>query len=154
MKGLFRNAWIANILRIALGGVFVYAGSIKIQNFQALADSIASFEILPISLISVLALALPPFEIILGMMLIFGLYKRLTAFSALIVLGIFSIALVQGLIRGLEVDCGCFGSGQPSTLNIWLALGRDVGLLVVALYLYFLFVQPVKKTEALPGSAI
>lgn len=36
------------------------------------------------------------------------------------------VALVQALIRGLEVDCGCFGSGEPSVWKTWLALGRDV----------------------------
>jgi hypothetical protein len=37
---------------------------------------------------------------------------------------VFGIALGQALIRGLSVDCGCFGAGEPSTLKTWISFGR------------------------------
>jgi len=49
---------------------------------------------------------------------------------------IFAIALGQALIRGLNVDCGCFGSGKPSLLKTWISFGRDILLMAVSLWLY------------------
>jgi hypothetical protein len=41
---------------------------------------------------------------------------------------------LQGAVRGLEIDCGCFGSSVGETSNLWLAAARDVGLLVLGLH--------------------
>lgn len=62
--------------------------------------------------------------------------RRLGAFSVIILSSIFCLALLSTLLRGIQVDCGCFGSGKPSILKTWLALGRDIILLTVALLLY------------------
>jgi uncharacterized membrane protein YphA (DoxX/SURF4 family) len=118
------NRWFLLVLRLALGGVFLYAGATKVTNPQAFADSIATFKMLPPQLLNILALGLPPFEILLGLMLISG-WKARAASLALAGLSIvFGLALGQALIRRLEVDCGCFGSGEPSTLKTWASFGR------------------------------
>ncbi len=136
MKRVLFNRWILFILRLLVGGVFVYAGITKVQHPLNFADSIATFQILPTQLINVLAMSLPPFEIIVGLMLIIGWKVRLAAFAIFILTVIFAIALSQALIRGLEVDCGCFGSGKPSLLKTWASLGRDILLMAASVWLY------------------
>lgn len=136
MKQFFSNRWFLLVLRVIIGGAFLYAGIVKIQQPQAFADSIASFRLLPDAGINLLAMGLPPLEIITGLMLLIGWKLRLASFTILLLSLIFAIALGQALMRGLVVDCGCFGSGKPSLLKNWLSLGRDVLLIAVSAWLW------------------
>lgn len=43
-------------------------------------------------------------------------------------------ALAPTIIRGLDIDCGCFRHGGEKT-SAWTALGRDALLFVAALML-------------------
>lgn len=124
------------VLRIILGAIFLYAGAVKIQNPQAFADSIATFQILPPSLITLVALSLPPFEILAGLLLITGYQKRVAIVAILTISTVFLLAIGQALLRGITVDCGCFGSSMPSSFETWLTFTRDILLVVIAAVLY------------------
>jgi uncharacterized membrane protein YphA (DoxX/SURF4 family) len=136
MRKIHSSVWLLAIFRISLGLIFLYAGIIKAQDVQSFADSIATFQILPNVSINLVALSLPPFEVIIGSMLLFGWQSRTAALSTTLLLAIFIIMLGQALIRGLNIDCGCFGSDIPSLWATWGALVRDVLLLIVAAWVY------------------
>jgi putative oxidoreductase len=127
------------LLRIVIGAVFVYAGWAKIFEPEPLADSIASFQILPRMLIVPLALSLPPFEMLSGALLIVGWPRRIAALAIVIVTAVFLVALLSAVARGITIDCGCFGqaaAGVPTAMRMWLDLGRDLLLLFGAVVLY------------------
>lgn len=130
------NRWFVLSLRLIVGALFIYAGALKIADPLAFADSIATFKLLPPSLINLLALALPPFEVIAGGMIIVGFKTRAAALALLALTVVFAIALSQGLVRGLEIDCGCLGSGKPSVAKTWFSLGRDLLLLAACALIY------------------
>jgi len=130
------NPRFLHILRWIIAGIFLYAGIRKIQAPEAFADSIATFQLLPKELINLLALGLPPFEIIVAVLLLTDWKKREAAFSILVTCIIFTLALTQGLLRGLPIDCGCMGSGEPSTWHTGLSLTRDLLLLSTAWIVY------------------
>jgi sterol desaturase/sphingolipid hydroxylase (fatty acid hydroxylase superfamily) len=91
---------------------------------------------LPPQLLNIVALGLPPFEILLGLMLI-SAWKARAASLALAGLAIvFGLALGQALMRGLVVDCGCFGSGTPSALKTWVSFGRAFLIFAISFWLY------------------
>ena len=137
MRRFLENRWFMLLLRVVLGGIFLYAGIMKIGNSQAFADSIATFKILPDQIISIIALGLPPFEVLLGLMLLVG-WKARTALLGITALAVvFGITLGQAIARGLSVDCGCFGSGEPSAVKTWLSLGRACLLFLAGAWLYF-----------------
>ncbi len=136
VKRLLPCRWTLLVLRLILGGVFLYAGILKLLEPLPFADSIASFHLLPTALINLFALGLPPLEIITGGMLLMGWRLRLASFAVLLLSCLFAIALSQALMRGLEVDCGCFGSGKPSLTKTLLALGRDLLLIAAAGWIY------------------
>ena len=146
---------------LILGGVFLYAGAVKMSDPLRFADSIASFKILPMILINPLALSLPPLEVFTGLMLVVTVVGqaaslavgrhmatgpvalqlqrcicRVGTFSVIILCLIFCLVILSALLRGINVDCGCFGSGTPSILKTWLALGRDILLLATAAVIY------------------
>ena len=149
MKRVNEYKWLVLVLRILLGLIFLCAGVIKSREAQSFGDSIASFDVLPNSIINLLALTLPPFEIIIGCMLIFGWKARVAALSAVFLFGVFVIGLGQAIIRGINVDCGCFGSQSPSFSKTWSDLGRDIALLVVAAWVYFKLTCYQSKADSL-----
>jgi len=117
------------LTRLVLGAAFIYAGWIKALDPVGFADSVNSFAILPSILISPFALAMPIFEIFSGILILTGIPARLGAFALLCLTGVFSIALVSAILRGLSVNCGCFGP-SASTTNPWVDLGRDILIIV------------------------
>ncbi len=122
------------VLRVVLAGVFIYAGAIKLGSPEALASSIARFRLLPDLCIHPLALGLPPFEILSGLALLAGPWKRQAAFNLGGLCLVFLIALVTAAARGIEVDCSCFGSAARTPMGQMIA--RDLLLLAAAAAVY------------------
>jgi putative oxidoreductase len=123
------------VLRLGLGGAFIYAGWVKALDPVGFADSIASFAVLPPVLISLFALTIPIFEIGAGSLVLIGWPRRIGALALMVLTAVFCVALVQALARGLTVNCGCFGP-SASTTNPWLDLARDVTIIAGCLILY------------------
>ena len=129
------------LLRLALSGIFVYAGVLKLRDPQSFAESVAAFRLLPTALVSPVALMLPPLEILAGILALGrGWPRRIGAFGLLTMLAIFLAALVSAQARGLNIDCGCFGPDKLDVLtpakNLWVAMTRDAVLGVAALVAY------------------
>jgi putative oxidoreductase len=121
---------------LALATIFVYAGIDKIGEPQQFADNIAGFAILPAAFIDLLALTLPVFEIACGLLLLLPLTRRIGALAVALISVMFFIALLSAILRGLTLDCGCFGVGAPSRSKMWLELGLDLVLFTAALFVY------------------
>jgi putative oxidoreductase len=116
--------------RMLMGGLFVFAGAIKLRDPSAFAVEIDHYELWP-ELAPYLAVTLPVIEIVLGLAL-WGLprpWRQAAALGCGLLMSAFTFAAASALARGLDVNCGCFGSGSgPIT---WLTLVRD-GLLLGA----------------------
>ena len=99
--------------RIALGGVFVYAAYTKLRHpWMLFAMSVNSYQLLPEWTVTLLARTLPWLELTLGLLLLVGVGLRYVAAAAsLLLLGFFGIML-SSYVKGLGIDCGCFGFGE------------------------------------------
>jgi putative oxidoreductase len=129
-----RREYLVLAVAIALGAVFVYAGADKIRDPLQFADSIAAFSILPPAFINLLALGLPVFEAACGLLLILPRTRRFGALAVLLLSALFFAVLLSALLRGLTLDCGCFGAGAPSRPRMWLELALDAILFIAALF--------------------
>ena len=58
-----------------------------------------------------IGLALPFVEIVLGVLLVLGLFTRPVAIVSTLLMVAFIIGISQAWARGLTIDCGCFGGG-------------------------------------------
>jgi putative oxidoreductase len=123
-------------LSLALAAIFVYAGIDKIRDPQQFADNIAGFAILPAMFTNLLALTLPVFEIVCGVLLLVPLTRRVASLAIALTCVVFFTAVASALLRGLTLDCGCFGIGAPSRSKMWVELGLDLGLFTGALFVY------------------
>jgi putative oxidoreductase len=132
------RGWEELIFRLSLllAAVFIYAGISKFRDPLQFADSIAAFAILPATLINLVALSIPPFEVVCGMLLIWAPTRRVAASAVVVASAIFFIALSSALLRGLTLDCGCFGTGAPSRPRMWLELGLDAAFGSASLLIY------------------
>jgi uncharacterized membrane protein YphA (DoxX/SURF4 family) len=119
------------IVRVALGGVFLAAGALKIGHFDLFASQIAGFQLLPHPLVAPLALLLPFVEVLLGAYLILGLFTRGAAWFAAFQLALFAAAIGSAVVRGISTSCGCFGP-TDATMTSWPEVARDAGLAVLA----------------------
>jgi len=131
-----RRNYAVLAVSIAVAAIFIYAGIDKIRDPLQFADSTAAFAILPAVLINLLALGLPPFEVACGVLLLAPRTRRVAALAVAAVTVMFFTALASALLRGLTLDCGCFGVGAPSRPRMWIELALDVGLFSAALFVY------------------
>jgi len=133
MRRLIDNDWLTLLIRLVVGGIFIYSSIYKIIDPGHFGRYVWNYHIVPGSLINLSALVLPWVELLAGLGLILGVMYR---GAALLVNGltiVFIIALASAVVRDLNIDCGCFGNNEPARD----ALIRDVGLLVLTLQLWF-----------------
>lgn len=128
--------WAERVIRIALGCIFVYSGYLKSIDPRAFADSVYSFALLPRVAVNPFAGGLPILEMLLGAMLVLGLARRAATALTVLLYAVFLLVIGQALVRGLKIDCGCFGGGTPSTWSMPLAILRDTGLFAAAFYVF------------------
>lgn len=138
-RGILANSYSTLISRLVLGGVFLVAGVTKALDPGGLAASIRSYELaLPEWFVSLSAYGLPYLEILIGLYLIAGLFTKLSAWATNAMMAVFILALLQGALRSLEIDCGCFGGATTAeSPSLWSAFARDIGLLALGLHIVF-----------------
>jgi uncharacterized membrane protein YphA (DoxX/SURF4 family) len=116
--------------------MFIYAASRKIGAPQELADSIASYQLVPNRIVNLVALGLPLFEFTCGLLLLSGYFCAIGLLGIIGMLVLFLAALLSAVFRGLPVDCGCFGAQSWLDANPGVSLARDGVLLLGALFAY------------------
>jgi putative oxidoreductase len=131
-----RRSYAVLALSLAIAAIFIYAGIDKLRDPLQFADSIAAFAILPAVFVNLLAFGLPPFEIASGLLLLGPWTRRVGALAIAVITVMFLVALASALLRGLTLDCGCFGPGAPSRPRMWVELGLDSVLFCGAVYVY------------------
>lgn len=125
-----------HLCRLTLAGLFLWAGWLKALDPGAFAAQVAAYQLLPYAWNYLVAATLPYGELLAGALLLANCRVR----PAALLLGgltvIFMGALGSLLLRGLEIDCGCFGSAAGS--SAWAALARDAGILLLAHFTFHL----------------
>ncbi len=129
MKLLGRTVY--HISRLVLAAVFIYAGVVKANDVVDFAGQIANYQILPYAWNYLIASILPYLELLCGILLLLNLRIRPAVLVLFVLNIIFMLALSSVIIRGLDIDCGCFKPGAANPTSPLTALWRDVGLLVL-----------------------
>lgn len=120
--------WVALVCRWAVGLLFIVAGLLKVVDPGAFLRDVAGYRLVDGKVLVAVAFFLPFFEIVTGAALALGRLYRGAAFSAGAMAAAFLVALVQAWIRGLDINCGCFGDGVGMANYPWW-VARDVVVL-------------------------
>ncbi len=124
--------------RLLLGGVFLVAGGLKVGHPAVSARAVQAYQILPFDVAAYVGYALPVLEVVLGTLLVLGLFTRPSAVVGAVLLVVFMAGIVSVWARGLSIDCGCFGQGgtvSAGSTRYVRELLRDSGLLACAVWL-------------------
>lgn len=127
------------VLRLALGGLFVLAGSTKLAEPRDFAFAIKGFDLgMSNDMLSTMAFIVPWAELLAGAALILGIWARGAAALLMMMLAGFTAGLLSVIMRDKNVDCSCFGQ-----LKLFCGEGnigschviRNVGMMLGSAYL-------------------
>jgi len=130
MAGLFNLKTADLLLRLALGGIFIAASVDKILHPAAFASIVRDYKVLPDTLSNLAALVLPWLELVLGVLLLAGVWRASALVLANLLLLLFWTTLLVNYFRGIDVGCGCFSTSAAQQHGMFWYVVRD-GLFVV-----------------------
>lgn len=134
-----RRADIIGLLaRLILGVVLIWAGAAKVTRPALSALAVRAYQILPYDFAGYVGYALPVVEILVGLLLVIGLFTRMSAVLGGLMMLAFIFGISWAWAHGYSIDCGCFGGGgtiAASQTQYPLEILRDVGIAACAAWL-------------------
>lgn len=166
-----RREIVQRLLGVALGLLFVYASHDKIWRREiasatagaapvvtgpaAFARVVYRYQIvgpdatLPPLVANLVAVTLPWVELLAGLLLICGVWRRESALVLAVLLVVFVAGVGSALARGIDLEnCGCFSLGSAGRRAGALLIAGDLGLLAVASLLAFVRPRPAAGPSA------
>jgi hypothetical protein len=136
-----------NAAKLIIGGIFLYAAFDKIAHPAAFAKDVYNYQILPDAVVNLVALVLPWIELFAGACLLTGVWVPGAVLITNGLLLIFLAALVLNYARGLDVNCGCFSTGDttPAMSIGWYLLRDALFMMIGALLFCTVFFQAEKN---------
>ncbi|MFC5995345.1 MauE/DoxX family redox-associated membrane protein [Pseudonocardia hispaniensis] len=126
---------VGTVARLGLAAVWLISGTLKALDPDQTYVAVRAYDVLPSGWVGIVAEVLPWLEIAFGLLLLVGIGTRMVAgLSALLIL-VFVVGVTQAWVRGLSIDCGCFGGGgqvAPGETAYGRELLRDAGFLALA----------------------
>ena len=123
------------LFRLSIAGLFLYASYSKIADPAAFATAVFNYRMLPDLAIHAVALLVPWIEMLCACLLLAACWRS-EAYAWLALLDVvFIVAQTQALVRGLDIECGCFGVDHTSPLTIGKVLSNWVILVILILLL-------------------
>jgi uncharacterized membrane protein YphA (DoxX/SURF4 family) len=137
---------INGILRLLVGGAFVFAGVLKIADPAKFALDVSNYRLVPHEMINLVAILIPWIEITAGSFVLAGIWLRAAALVITSLTVMFFAVIVSALARGLNIECGCFG-----TMG-----GKHIGLVNLAIdsTLFFLAALLARRSRDCPAKEI
>lgn len=137
MNALLANRWLELMTRMVIGTIFVSASIEKAADPASFAVLIENYKFLTPAAALFVASTLPWIELICGISMLLGIAVR----GSSLVIGLmtigFTAAVVSGVLRGLDISCGCY-TLDPEVGKIgWLKVAENTGLVVLSVFLVY-----------------
>lgn len=131
---ILNNKYFLLAIRLFFGFIFIFASITKITDPEGFSHAIYNYKLMPDVLINFLAIAFTWIELVAGLLLIFGISVKENSAILSGLLVVFIIAITISLLRGLNIDCGCFGTAGGTKVGM-LKILENIGLLLLGLIL-------------------
>lgn len=133
---------LTQIVRIFVGILFIISGLVKTVDpigFSYKLEEYFSPDVFNIPFLKDLALPLSIFfvifEVMLGVLLLLGVWKKFTLWCLWLLIVFFSFLTFYSAYFNKVTDCGCFGDALK--LEPWQSFYKDLVLLVLSTFLLF-----------------
>jgi uncharacterized membrane protein YphA (DoxX/SURF4 family) len=128
-----------NFARGFVGILFIFSGLIKANDPLGFGYKLQEyFEVFHMPFLSGFATGIAIFlcvlEIVLGALLLLGLWSKKVTTGLLVIIIFFTFLTFVSAAFKVVTSCGCFGDAIP--LTPWQSFGKDIILLVLIVYLY------------------
>lgn len=128
---------VEGVCRVALGAVLIYSALQKLYQPYDFLSSVYAYEMTGSTLGMIIAALLPPMELAIGACLLAGICPLGGSLGALLLGIVFIYAQISVLGRGLNIDCGCFGSSGENPIS-YATLTKAIIFCCVSALLYTL----------------
>ena len=131
MGRLLRNRHLIRICGIFMGCVFIVAAMAKNGDVGAFSTQIHNFRMMPVGFENLVAMTLPWIELLAGLSLLLGVRPRAGGLIVTVLMAFFLVAVAVALARGLDIECGCFGTADGSRVGL-RKLAENLGMLILS----------------------
>ncbi len=134
LRQIVGSEYLAIVLRICVGGFFVYASMSKIPYPAQFAEAVANYRIVPYWALNLGAVVLPWIELVSGLFLIIGFMSRASGIIIGLMLIMFNIMVLINMYWGAPISCGCYDTvGEPIG---WRKIIENAVMLVFIIQVY------------------
>lgn len=130
MRHLLDNPILILIIRTFIGILFIFYGVSKIADPSQFANEIGNYGITPEFITQLMALVIPWAEMIIGVLLLFGVFQNENGVLATGLLLMFTVAVAIAFAKGLDISCGCSGSNASQKVG-WPKIFENLGLIIL-----------------------
>jgi uncharacterized membrane protein YphA (DoxX/SURF4 family) len=130
-RSFFTSPLTIRVFQVAIGILMAWAGLAKIGNLHGFAEQLHNFRMMPVPIENLIAISLPWIELVAALALIFGVRARAGAILTALLLAAFTAAILVAMARGLDIECGCFGTNDATRVG-WVKIGQNLMMLALA----------------------
>lgn len=135
LRRIIASEHLALVLRLYVGGFFLYASMSKIPYPAQFAEATANYRLIPYWLLNLGALILPWVEFVCGLFLIIGFMSRASAVLIGLMLIMFDVMVLINMYWGAPISCGCYDTvGEPIG---WKKITENAIMLIFTVQIYF-----------------
>ena len=104
------------IFQVGVGVILLYAGGQKIfvSGVTQFAADVEKFQLLPSSLVPLVAYFLPWWEVVTGICLMLDFMRKGAIASGVMMTLMFCGVILWAWSQGLDISCGCFGKSNAA----------------------------------------
>ena len=128
---------LAVITRVVLGFWFVYSGGVKIfaTGLDRFTRDIANYKLVAQPLDAIAAYTVPWFELVAGVCLLLGVFRRGAILTVAGLVVVFSFSIGWAWVHQLDISCGCHGSDAP--IQYWKKVVEFTGYFTALAWLWW-----------------
>ncbi|WP_411973017.1 BT_3928 family protein [Sphingobacterium sp. Lzh-3] len=135
-----KTNYLLGFCRIFTGLLFIFSGFIKANDPTGFGYKLQEyFEVFHLTAFNEYAIAIAVvicgFEILLGALLLLGVYANTVAWGLLLLILFFTFLTFYSAFFEVVTSCGCFGDAIP--LTPWQSFSKDLVLLALILIIFF-----------------
>jgi uncharacterized membrane protein YphA (DoxX/SURF4 family) len=143
IRALLLHRYAVRSAQVIVGVAMGWAALAKRGDLATFAHQVHNFRLLPVALENLVAMTLPWVELVAALSLVLGVRPRAGGVVTSALLAAFTLGVIAAVARGLDFECGCFGTSDASRVG----LGKILQNLVMLAFALLASARPAGDPE-------